>query len=239
MTAMTTLDECAAARTAYARAGAGAEQRWLVEYAPIVKRAARQLKSQAVGMLTLDDIEQIGLMGLLEALRRYGMPDAAFPCYAATRVRGAILDELRRHDWRPRSVRLEAHRTRDCERELCRSLGREPTEAEVSSALGISTAEYRERVMANNAEAMASFDSVLDDDALTHEESPERQIVRRRCLEQALARLNEREQRVIQLYYEFDLSLREIASVLGLTEARVCQINKAALKKMREVLSDA
>ncbi|KVH43315.1 flagellar biosynthesis sigma factor [Burkholderia diffusa] len=210
-----------------------------MKYAPIVKRAARQLSSQSNGSMALEDIEQIGLMGLLEALRRYGAPDDAFPGYAATRVRGAILDELRRHDWRPRAVRQDAHRTRDCERALCRTLGREPTEAEVSDALGISVDEYRKRVMANNAEAMMSFDMLLDGDMLTHEESPEREVVRRRCLEQALTRLNERERHVIQLYYEFDLSLREIAAVLGLTEARVCQINKASLKKMREALSDA
>ncbi|KWH08513.1 flagellar biosynthesis sigma factor [Burkholderia territorii] len=231
--------ETACSRTPYAQPSEVVEQQWLVKYAPIVKRTARQLSAQANGSIALEDIEQIGLMGLLEALRRYGMPDAAFPGYAAARVRGAILDELRRLDWRPRTVRQDAHRMRDCERELCRTLGRQPTEAEVSDALGICVDEYRERVMANNAEAMTSFDLVLDDQMLAHEESPEREVVQRRCLEQALTRLGEREQRVIQLYYEFDLSLREIAAVLGLTEARVCQINKAALKKMREALSDA
>ncbi|CAG9246940.1 RNA polymerase sigma factor for flagellar operon [Burkholderia diffusa] len=227
------------ARTRHADANPAVELAWLLEYAPIVKRAARQLSWQACGAIAIEDMEQIGLMGLLEALRRYGAPDAAFGGYALKRVRGAILDELRRHDWRPRMVRQDAHRVRDCERDLRRSLGREPTETEVSGALGISAAEYRQRVMAGNAEAMASLDSLLDGDALAFVESPERRVVQRRSLEQALMRLRDREQRVIQLYYEFDLSLREIAAVLGLTEARVCQINKAALGKMRDAIGDA
>ncbi|WP_418303702.1 RNA polymerase sigma factor FliA [Pandoraea pulmonicola] len=228
----------AAPREAYARASAIAEQRCLMEYASIVKRVVRQLLSQACGAIAQEDMEQIGLMGLLEALRRYGEVDEAFAGYAAMRVRGAILDELRRHDWRPRTVRQDAYRARDMERSLRRSLGRDPTDAEVGQALGIDADAYRERVLAGNAEEMANLDELLDDDALAHEESPERQVVRRRCLEQALAYLDEREQRVIQLYYEFDLSLREIAGVLDVTEARVCQINKAALKKMRLALSD-
>lgn len=216
-----------------------AESEWLLEYASIVKRTSYQLKSLARASIGIEDIEQIGLMGLLGALRCYGIPDAGFAGYATTRVRGAILDELRRDDWRPRTVRQGTHDMRDCERELSRTLCREPTDTEVSEALGIDTAEYRERAMASNAEVMASFDCLLDGEELACEGSLEREIVRRRSLEQALAYLTEREQRVIQLYYQFDLSLREIAAVLGLSEARACQINKAALKKMRIVLSDA
>src|SRR5471030_1450890 len=82
------------------------EQKHLLAYAPLVKRIVRQLNSQIAGAIDRDDMEQIGLMGLLEALRRYGEPDAAFGSYASLRVRGAILDELRRQDWRPRPTRL-------------------------------------------------------------------------------------------------------------------------------------
>lgn len=216
-----------------------AESTWLAEYASIVKRASHQLRSLARGAIGIDDIEQIGLMGLLGALRCYGIPDAGFAGYATTRVRGAILDELRRDDWRPRTVRRSTHDMRDCERELSRTLCREPTDAEVSEALGIDAAEFRERAMASNAEVMASFDLLLAEEEVACEEDIEREIVRRRSLEQALGHLAEREQRVIQLYYQFDLSLREIAAALDLSEARVCQINKGALKKMRVVLSDA
>jgi RNA polymerase sigma factor for flagellar operon FliA len=112
----------------YSAVSVADEQKYLLAYAPLVKRIVRQLNSQVQGAIGRDDMEQIGLMGLLEALRRYGQPDAAFGSYAGLRVRGAILDELRRQDWRPRAVRQQSHKLRDAVRELTRKLGREPSE---------------------------------------------------------------------------------------------------------------
>ncbi len=224
--------------TASAQCDAAAEQRHLLAYTPLVKRITRQLTSQVGGAMDREDMEQIGLIGLLDALRRYGEPDDKFAAYAAMRVRGAILDELRRQDWRPRTVRQDSHKLRDAIRIMTRKLGREPQEAEVLAATGISAEAYHAFRLDENAETLASFDELFselsnqEDDAL----SPEAQIIRRRSLEQALMSLDEREQRVIQLYYEYELSFKEIAAVLGLTDARVCQINKGALKKMRDVL---
>lgn len=214
------------------------EQQSLMDYVPLVKRIVRQLSAQAGVVMDREDMEQIGLLGLLDCLRRYGLPDEKFGAYAAMRVRGAILDELRRQDWRPRSVRQESHRLRDAMRELTRRLGREPSEAEARKYLGLSEAAYQEHLMAENAEVLASYDDLIGELGEMHAQvpSPEAQWVRRRSIEQALLALDEREQRVIQLYYEFELSLKEIAAVLDLTEARVCQINKGALRKMRESL---
>jgi RNA polymerase sigma factor for flagellar operon FliA len=211
------------------------EQRVLMEYAPLVKRIVRQLTAQTSATLSREDMEQIGLLGLLEALRRYGAPDEKFAAFAALRGRGAILDELRRQDWRPRTVRQESHKLRDAVRELTRRIGRQPTEAEVIKALGISAEDYRQHMQDENAEQFASFDELVAElsDTPSDRGTPESEVVVRLSLEQALTALDEREQRVIQLYYEFDLSLKEIAAVLGITEARVCQINKAALAKMK------
>lgn len=217
------------------------EERHLVAYAPLVKRIVRQLSSQLGGSMDREDMEQIGLMGLLDALRRYGgTPDAKFGAYASVRVRGAILDELRRQDWRPRSVRQESHRMRDAVRELTRRLGRTPSDADILRELGIGAAELQEYRLAENAEMLVSFDEVLQELGNLPSETitPEAALMTRRSLEQALHTLEEREQRVIQLYYEFDLSLKEIAAVLGLTEARVCQMNKAALRKMKLFLQE-
>jgi RNA polymerase sigma factor for flagellar operon FliA len=182
-----------------------------------------------------EDMEQIGLMGLLEALRRYGTPDAGFGSFAALRVRGAILDELRRQDWRPRTVRQDSHKQRDALRALTRALGREPTEAEILQHLKLSPQAYQEFLQAEVAEELASFDELVEDLAQlpSEQRSPEAQLMVTRSIAQALSALNEREQKVIQLYYEFDASLKEIAAVLDLTEARVSQINKGALAKMR------
>ena len=214
------------------------EQRHLLAYTPLVKRITRQLTSQAGAAMDREDMEQIGLMGLLDALRRYGEPDEKFGAYAAMRVRGAILDELRRQDWRPRTVRQDSHKLRDAIRILTRKLGREPQEAEVIAATGITSEAYHAFRLDENAETLASFDELISElsNQSSGTPSPEAEYIRRRSIEQALMTLDEREQRVIQLYYEFELSFKEIAAVLGLTDARVCQINKAALKKMRDVL---
>ncbi len=224
-----------------AQLSAADEQRHLLAYAPLVKRIVRQLNSQVAGAVDRDDMEQIGLMGLLEALRRYGEPDTAFGSYAGLRIRGAILDELRRQDWRPRTVRQQSHRLRDQVRALTRRLGREPSEQETIAGLGVTAQAYQEHLLAENAELMGCFDEVLQDTVGNGESAPnpEDQLMLRRSLEQALSALDEREQRVIQMYYEFELSYKEIAAVLDLTDARVCQLNKAALGKMKAMLGSA
>jgi RNA polymerase sigma factor for flagellar operon FliA len=217
------------------------EQRHLVAYAPLVKRIARQLNSQVSGAMGRDDMEQIGLMGLLEALRRYGTPDKGFASYAGLRVRGAILDELRRQDWRPRAVRQDSHKTRDAVRALTRKLGREPNDKEAADALGITQDEWRQFLLDDCAEELLSFDDMLQEASERAHSSPgpEEQFVVRRSLEQALNALSEREQRVIQMIYEFELSYKEIAAVLDLSDARVCQLNKSALTKMKAALAQA
>lgn len=221
-----------------AHGDAAREQRLLLAYVPLVKRITRQLTSQVGPAMAREDMEQIGLMGLLDALRRYGDPDEKFGAYASLRVRGAILDELRRQDWRPRAVRQESHKLRDAVRELTRRLGREPSDAEIVQATGITDDDYQAYRLNENAESLASFDELLNElsDRADQSPTPEVLYIRRRSLEQALTALDEREQRVIQLYYEYELSFKEIAAVLGLTDARVCQINKGALKKMRTLL---
>ncbi len=217
------------------------EQRHLVAYAPLVKRIARQLNSQVSGAIGREDMEQIGLMGLLEALRRYGAPDAGFASYAGLRVRGAILDELRRQDWRPRAVRQDSHKMRDAVRALTRKLGREPNDKEAAEALGIGQDEWRQFLLDDVAEELLSFDDVLQEaaDRAHGAPGPEEQFMVRRSLEQALNALSEREQRVIQMIYEFELSYKEIAAVLDLSDARVCQLNKSALAKMKAALAQA
>ena len=223
------------------RGTAALEQQRVLAWLPLVKRITRQLSSQVGGTMDREDMEQIGLMGLLEALRRYGEPDEKFGAYAALRVRGSILDELRRQDWRPRTVRQESHRLRDAERALTRKLGRAPSDAQLQAELQISADELQDHRLAENAELLVSFDEIVEElhRLPSQGQSPEAALMTRRSIEQALTVLDEREQRIVQLYYEFDLSLKEIAAVLGLTDARVCQINKGALRKMKDFLKEA
>jgi RNA polymerase sigma factor for flagellar operon FliA len=235
-------DTASASDYADAAASAGMsvqeEGRHLVAYAPLVKRIVRQLNAQVSGVVSREDMEQIGLMGLLEALRRYGVPDAGFGSYASLRVRGAILDELRRQDWRPRAVRQDSHRLRDQLRALTRRLGHEPSPQEAAEALGITQDAFHQHQLDDCAEELLSFDELLQEasERAHAAPGPEQQLMVKRSLEQALSSLTEREQRVIQMIYEFELSYKEIAAVLDLSDARVCQLNKTALAKMKAAL---
>jgi len=210
------------------------EQRWLMQYLPLVKRIVRQLSLQANQVLDREDMEQIGLMGLLEGLRRYGEPDEQFGKFASLRIRGAILDELRRQDWRPRQVRQQAHKVRDAIRELSRQVGHEPSDDEIKAYTGLAEKDYQEFLCAESSEAIESLDELLQSG---HEHFPdtaelfEERLIKERMLEQALASLDERERLVLTLYYQHELSLKEIALVLEVSDARVCQLSKQAIGK--------
>jgi RNA polymerase sigma factor for flagellar operon FliA len=214
----------------------------LLAYAPLVKRIVRQLNSQVSGAIDREDMEQIGLMGLLEALRRYGTPDGGFGSYASLRVRGAILDELRRQDWRPRAVRQDSHKLRDAVRALTRKLGREPNDRKPSPSLGITPGRVRQYLLDDVAELMLSFDEVLQeaaDRSSTARPRPGRAV-------HGAAQPGAGAERPLRARaagdpddYEFELSYKEIAAVLDLSDARVCQLNKSALAKMKAVLAQA
>jgi RNA polymerase sigma factor for flagellar operon FliA len=219
----------------------GAEQQWLVQYLPLVKRIVKQLALQASAGLDREDMEQIGLMGLLECLRRYGAPDEQFARFAALRIRGAILDELRRQDWRPRQVRQQTHRTRDAIRQLARQLGRMPSESEILSSTGLSEKQYQEFLQADVCEAIESLDELLSNGYEGFAESGhsvEERVFKERLLTQALSQLSERERLVLSLYYQHELSLKEIALVLELSDARVCQLSKQAISKANRYLNE-
>lgn len=210
------------------------EQRWVSQYLPLVKRIVSQLSLQANQVLDREDMEQIGLMGLLEGLRRYGAPDEHFGRFVGLRIRGAILDELRRQDWRPRQVRQQVHNVRDAIRSLERRLGREPTDDEILRHTGLSHQGYLDFLQADVMGAVESLDELLQN-GLEPDASCssgfEEQLHHERLLAQALARLTERERLILTLYYQQELNLKEIALVLDLSDARVCQLSKQALNK--------
>jgi RNA polymerase sigma factor for flagellar operon FliA len=219
----------------------GAEQKWLLQYLPLVKRIVRQLSLQANQVLDREDMEQIGLMGLLDSLRRYGTPDEQFGRFAALRVRGAILDELRRQDWRPRQVRQQTHKMRDAIRQLTRQLGRMPQDEEIFAATGMSAKDYQDFLQADACEAIESLDELLQNGHEAFIEggsAVEERVLKERLLAQALSQLSEREQLVLTLYYQHELSLKEIALVLELSDARVCQLSKQAIAKASRYLNE-
>lgn len=237
MMASVPLDDTAPAHPAVLPAD---EQHWVMQYLPLVKRIVNQLSLQANQVLDREDMEQIGLMGLLEGLRRYGEPDEQFGRFAALRIRGAILDELRRQDWRPRQVRQQVHKVRDAIRKLGLQLGRPPTEDEIQEYVGLTDEQYQSILVADTAEAIESLDELLQvgEEAVDSRQGVEERVLQQTLLEHALSRLDERERLVLTLYYQQELTLKEIALVLEVSDARVCQISKQALTKAARFLTE-
>ncbi|MBV7403938.1 FliA/WhiG family RNA polymerase sigma factor [Enterobacter sp. ENT03] len=212
------------------------ESHYLQAYLPLVRKVVRQLAPQCNAVMDKQDMEQIALMGLLEAIRRYGAPDDGFGGYAVQRIRGAVLDELRSLDWRPRQLRQKFHQVNDAIRAVRKTLGREPESHELA-AEGISAEDYREYLSLEGAASLASLDELLDGD---HSAVPlesrrlEEQVINQHMLAKALTQLSEKEQQILFLYYQQDMNFKEIALVLGLTEARICQLNKKIAQKLKE-----
>lgn len=210
------------------------ERAYLKAYLPLVRKIVRQLAPQCSSIMDRQDMEQTALMGLLSAIRRYGTPDDSFGSYAAQRIRGAILDELRSLDWRPRQLRQKYFHIKDVIRELRKKSGREPQAAELEAA-GVSPEEYQDYLQLENASALASLDEILADDpgAISlSSRNLEEQFITQKMLSEALALLTEKEALVLSLYYQQDMSLKEIALTLDVSEARICQINKKISEKI-------
>ncbi|WP_299809733.1 RNA polymerase sigma factor FliA [uncultured Shewanella sp.] len=213
------------------------ESQVMVQYLPLVKRSVSQLRSHCGSVLAIEDMEQIGMMALLESARRYpGEYDNGFISFAGQRIRGAILDELRRQDWRPRPVRQQAHELNDTVRQLTRLLEREPSDKEVAEAMGLSELEYRERLFASQSESMRSLDELISEGGnFVDNNDMLEQFSAKECLFQAISKLNKREQLILSLYYQHELNLKEIAATLGLTETRICQLHKQAVKQLQNI----
>lgn len=215
------------------------ETKLLQHYGYLVKRAAAHLRSLAGSMVDKDDLQQIGLMGLLSALRRYGRDvDEQFESYAFKRIRGAMLDEFRRTDWRPRQLRQQAHQLRDKGRELTRTLGRMPSDDELCSALDIDQQTFLELQYVGQAEAMESLDLLLEQQAESQLGSTNlSQLELKLSLKKAMASLPDRNKLLLQLYYSHELNMKEIALVLQLTESRVCQLHKQSVELLSKKLA--
>jgi RNA polymerase sigma factor for flagellar operon FliA len=220
------------------------------ELAPLVKRIAYHMMTSLPPSVELDDVIQSGMMGLLDAARRYEISEGAqFETYAVQRIRGAILDELRQCDWLPRGVRRSLRETEKMISKLEQQHGRSPTEAELAKAMDMSLPDYQRLLQDARGYQIVSYedfgsdedDSFLDRYAIDHEADP-LHVLQDRGLREALVagieQLPEREKQVMGLYYEQELNLREIGEVLGVSESRVCQIHTQAIARLRAGLRE-
>ena len=223
------------------------------QHAPLVKRIAYHLMNRLPPNVQVDDLIQAGMIGLLEASRHYDKSrGASFETYAGIRIRGAMLDEIRRSDWTPRSVHRKARMVSEVMREIENSEGRDARDVEVADAMGISLEEYHKILLDSSGCRVFSVEELrvvgelqtegMDNTVSEPLEGFQRSEFRD-SLAEAIASLPERERLVIALYYDDEMNLREIGQVLGVTESRACQIHSQATFRLRsrltEWLSDA
>lgn len=218
-------------------------------HAPLVRRIAYHLMGRLPASVDVGDLIQAGMIGLLEAARNFALDrGASFETYAGIRIRGAMLDELRRTDWTPRSVHRKTREVAEVIRQIETETGAEADDLAVMKRLGISAEEYHQVLIDAACSRLLSLTSsddnedsgvldVADASGLGPEESIERDGMRD-ALVGAIEGLPEREQLVMSLYYEQELNLKEIGAVLGVSESRVCQIHGQAVIRLRARLAD-
>lgn len=237
----------------YAKSGPGSalENSLIEQYLPLVKTVVGRLAMTLPSHVNSDDLYSAGLVGLLQAVRRFdpkcGTP---FEHYARTRIRGAILDELRRLDWVPRSVHEKAKKVAAVMQELAQEHGCIPSDAQMAKALNLSLGEYEDLLEEIKPASYVCLDSLQDHDGETGGASydvvadetqadPGKGTATRemsRLIEERLQQLPEMQRKVLALYYVEDLRLREIAHVFGVTESRICQIHAKAILTLKAML---
>ncbi|ADE16632.1 RNA polymerase sigma factor, FliA/WhiG family [Nitrosococcus halophilus Nc 4] len=218
----------------------------VIQYAPLVKRIAYHLLTRLPPSVQLDDLIQAGMIGLLEAARNYNASQgASFETYAGIRIRGAILDEIRRNDWAPRSVHRKARQVAEVMREIENREGRDARDHEVAKELGLSLNDYHRLLQDAGGYRVFSLDEFNEGEETEPLTTPlqgpfdglQDQSFRS-ALVGAIDGLPERERLVMSLYYVEDLNLREIGEVLGVSESRVSQIHSQAVLRLRARLSE-
>lgn len=233
-------------RRYHKRVDSEVENALIEKYLPLVSSIAARLAMTLPDHVDQDDLYSAGLVGLLQALRNYDPTcGASFETYARTRVRGAMLDELRKLDWVPRTVHEKARKIQTVMAQLEQKLGRVPTEAQMARALNLSVNDYGKLLNEVRPAAFVCLDTVSSEDdtgdlyevvANSADESPLEQISQRELKQVILERLKElpaMQRKVLALYYHEELHLREIAEVVGLTESRICQIHAQAILSIR------
>ncbi len=228
----------------------GLRDRLVVNYSPLVKYVAGRVLGRMTGPVDREDVLSWGIMGLLDAIETYDPGrQTKFESYAISKIRWAILDELRRADPLTRRVRRRAREVELVKGELAQRLGRAPTEREVARKLGVGIAEHRAflercwQAQVGSLEARLECDGnlhglVADSRAADPESAAEMGELRARLVE-AIKTLREQERVVITFYFYEGLTLREIGGAMNLTEGRISQILHRALAKLRERLSES
>lgn len=224
----------------------------ILEYAPLVKVVAGRLSMYLGYNVEYEDLVSYGIFGLIDAIDKFDcLKDVKFETYASLRIRGAILDQIRKMDWIPRTIRQKQKRIDAAIREIETTSGKSATDEEIAQNLGISDEEYldwQSQMKITNVVSLNEFleqGSEVSNEAVPTKsavfDSPEEILERdelKKMLAQSLEILTEKERKVILLYYYEELTLKEISNILEVSESRISQLHTRALQKMRGKLGD-
>tara|TARA_Y100001947_G_scaffold77993_1_gene66026 strand:+ start:4342 stop:5073 length:732 start_codon:yes stop_codon:yes gene_type:complete len=216
----------------------------LVErHAPLVKRIAHHLIARLPASVLVDDLIQSGMIGLLEAARNFdGSKGASFETFAGIRIRGAMLDEIRKGDWTPRSVHRNGRAITEAISQVESETGRDARDSDIADKLNVSLQDYHQMLNEVNAGKLVGIEDLgVSEDVISTEQNrggdaPLEDLMQgafQKALAHAITTLPEREAIVLSLYYDEELNLREIGEVLDVSESRVSQIHSQAMLKLK------
>ena len=220
----------------------------LKQYSSLVRRLAHQMIAKLPANVELDDLIQVGMIGLNDALSRFDAAQGVmFETFATQRIRGAMLDELRGGDWMSRGDRRHQRSIEAAVHKLEQKLQRAPNESEIADQMGMMLGDYQEllgKVRGTQLFYLEDLSGDEGDDFLDRHVADEaanpldmlEDHRMRQALVDAIGKLPEREQQVMSMYYEHDMNLKEIAAVLGVTESRVCQLHSQSIARLRAKL---
>ena len=219
----------------------------ILEYAPLVKVVAGRLSMYLGYNVEYEDLVSYGIFGLIDAIDKFDcMKEVKFETYASLRIRGAILDQIRKMDWIPRTIRQKQKKIDAVMKEIEQATGKNATDEDIAKALGITESEYLDWQSQMKITGLVSLNEYIEQgsdvaqDYSRHTtsgfESPEERIEKvelSKVLGEALELLTEKERKVITLYYYEELTLKEISNVLEVSESRISQLHTRALQKMK------
>lgn len=240
---------------AYQSAGGTVDEKDLIErYLPLVRNVVDRLRLTLPAHVDADDLYGVGVTGLIAAVKRYDPEQQhTFAAYATTRIRGAVLDELRRLDWFPRRARAKARKLKAAIAELEQRLGRAPEDAEIRAHLGLSQKDYDHWMVevrpisfiaiddqpeSDDGAGVSRHELIADEHAVPVQNRMEQEELSQ-IIAQKISELPDIQRRVLAMYYHENMRLAEIAAVFKLTESRICQIHSRAILGLRAQVSVA
>ncbi|HOQ16479.1 MAG TPA: FliA/WhiG family RNA polymerase sigma factor [Defluviitaleaceae bacterium] len=220
----------------------------IMEYAPLVKYVAGRLNIYLGQSVEYEDLVSYGVFGLIDAIEKFDFKKGVkFETYASLRIRGSIIDNIRKLDWVPRSLRQKNKEIEKTIMELETELGRTATDEELAQKMNISIEELHEIYKKTNLISLISLDEYIEqnnDYNISSEKSPateqpesyiEKQELKR-ILKESIEKLPEREQKILFLYYFEELTLKEISSIMGVSESRISQLHTKAITRLKTKL---